>query len=272
MPEGDTIHRTAATLRQALAGQTLTAIESTVPAVAGRLQLTPLVGGRVDAIEARGKHLLIHLAPPAGGEPLVLHTHMRMTGSWHLYRPGEPWRKPARRARVVLQTEAFVAVCFNAPVVALLEAAQLRRHPELARLGPDAAAEGFDLDAAVARLRSRPEREIAVALLDQSALAGVGNVYKSEVLFLAGISPFRPVRTLSDGELRALVERCHRLLRLNCAQPIRRTHFALNERERLWVYGRQGKPCRRCGTPIRRRLQGEEARSTYYCPRCQGVE
>lgn len=272
MPEGDTIHRTAATLRRALAGRTLIAIESRVPAVADRLRATSLVGWRVEAIEARGKHLLLHFVPPVGGEPLILHTHLRMTGSWHLYRPGEPWRKPARLARVVLKTEAFVAVCFNAPVVALLDAAQIRRHPALARLGPDATAEGFDLEAAVARLRSRPDREIAVALLDQSALAGVGNVYKSEVLFLAGISPFRPVRTLSDAELQTVVQYCHRLLRLNCAQPIRRTRFALNERERLWVYGRHGKPCRRCGTPIRRRLQGEDARSTYYCPQCQTVE
>lgn len=311
MPEGDTLYRTAVVLRKALLDREITRFETSVEAVAAVDARTPVAGRTVTAIEARGKHLLISLgenvksnAPAGGGEEaesqgstpnvepprghptpnaegptpgaqrstLVLHTHLRMTGSWHVYRPGERWQKPERYAKVVLHTDAFVAPCFSAPVVELLTEWQARRHSDLVTLGPDAIAEDFDPEEARRRMRRRPEVPIGVALLDQRAMAGVGNVYKSEVLFLKQTSPFLKVEELEDETLDALIAESHRLLRLNRSGGSRRTSFGLNERERLWVYGRSGEPCRVCGATIRMRRQGMDARSTYYCPRCQHVD
>lgn len=305
MPEGDTIYRAAETLRKALLGKTITRFESSVEAVAAVDSAIAVAGRVVSAVTPRGKHLLIHFSsPPNGPEELprsssssssmetraarvlasqpstihhppptdlVLRTHLRMTGSWHLYRPGEAWQKPARQAKVTLYTEEFVAPCFNAPVVELMTAAQAARSPELTTLGPDAIAEEFDPDEAFRRMRRRGEVEIGVALLNQRLMAGVGNVYKSEVLFLKRLSPFLRVEELSDETLAELIAESHRLLRLNRDRGNRRTVFGMNSRERLWVYGRSGEPCRVCGTTVRMRRQGMDARSTYYCPTCQGV-
>ena len=275
MPEGDTLYRTANTLRKALVGQTVTRFETAVEAVAAVDARHHVAGRTVSAVEARGKHLLITLAAPdpapEGVTDLVLHTHLRMTGSWHIYRPGEKWQKPASRAVATLYTDAFVAPCFSAPVVELLTAWQAERHPDLVSLGPDAMTSEFDAEEALRRLRRRPEVEIGVGLMDQRAMAGVGNVYKSEVMFLKRVSPFRKIGELEPGVLEGLVEESHRLMRLNQTNGARRTRFGLNERERLWVYGRSGEPCYACGTLIRMRRQGLDARSTYYCPQCQGV-
>jgi len=278
-----------------LLGKTIIRFETTLESVAAVDHRFPVAGRRVETVEPRGKHLLIkfvapgatdadranpllpladgepHDAPPASRRPLVLHTHMRMTGSWHVYRPGEAWRKPARQARVTLYTEDFVVPCFNAPVVELLSAREAERLPAVAELGPDAMTEEFDALAARERLRRRPEVEIGVALLDQRAMAGVGNVYKSEVLFLKRVSPFIKVAALDDETLDALVAESHRLMRLNADRGARRTLFGLNDRDRLWVYGRSGEPCRECGDTVRMRRQGLDARSTYFCPRCQGT-
>lgn len=282
MPEGDTLYRTAVTLRKALAGRTVTRFESSVPGVSVVDDRTPVAGRVVSKVEARGKHLLITFSLPAQtpaepqttGAPeaatdLILHTHLRMTGSWHVYRPGERWQKPERYAKVVIHTEAFVVPCFSAPVVELLTAWQLQRHADLQELGPDAMTAEFDAEEAKQRILRRPEVEIGVALMNQRLMAGVGNVYKSEVLFLLRVSPFARVAELGPEVIEQLVAESHRLLRLNQDRGSRRTLFNLSERDRLWVYGRSGEPCRVCGTPIRMRRQGLDARSTYYCPSCQ---
>jgi endonuclease-8 len=260
VPEGDTIWRAARTLHRALAGQSVVAARSSVPAV----DEAALAGRTVEAVESRGKNLLIRL-----DDGRVLHTHMRMTGSWHVYRPGEPWQRPERQARVVLETARYVAVCFNAPVVELLAPGAERRHPALSRLGPDLLSPGFDRDEARRRLRARGDLPVGEALLAQDALAGIGNVYKSETLFLCGIDPFRPVRDLSDADLDRVVERARTLMSANLGGTPRATRARGGGFERMWVYRRRGRPCRRCGTPIRMRRQGTDARSTYFCPRCQ---
>jgi len=228
---------------------------------------SPETGGP-DAERRTPEHL--NTRTPEHLKPLVLHTHLRMTGSWHLYRPGERWQKPAHRAVCVIHTDAFVAPCFSAPVVELLTERQAQRHPDLVELGPDAITAEFDPEEAKARMRRRPEVEIGVALMNQRLMAGVGNVYKSEVLFIRRLSPFGKVGELSEEALDALIAEAHRLLLANRGRTARATRFGLNERERLWVYGRSGEPCRVCGTSIRMRRQGLDGRSTYYCPECQG--
>jgi endonuclease-8 len=171
---------------------------------------------------------------------------------------------------VIVSTAEVVAVCFGAPVVALLSPSQLRLHPGLRQLGPDALAPEFDPEQARSRLRERAELEIGVALLDQKAFAGVGNVFKSEVLFLCRTNPFLRVEALSEARLDALVRTAAAQLRRNVGRTARRTTTGLSPGN-LWVYGRGGEPCRRCGTTVRRALQGEQRRSTYWCPRCQPV-
>lgn len=266
MPEGDTIWRAAAALRQALAGATVTGFRTSSPDISPAAERA-VVGRTVSAVEARGKHLLMTFARDA--DRLVLHTHMRMNGAWHLYRPGERWRRPAARARAVVETAAYIAPCFDAPVIELLRADDVARHPALAALGPDAMDDGFDVSAALARLRADATREVGVALLDQRSVAGLGNVLKSEALFLARVPPFARTGELSEAALRGLLEEGHRLLVRNRDTPSRRTRFALDAREALWVYDRAGRPCRVCGTAIASALQGEEARRTYWCPACQ---
>jgi endonuclease-8 len=274
VPEGDTIHRTAATLHRALAGLTLDRLECRdVVLRAGALRHRA-EGREIGPVEARGKHVLLWLgAHPGGGSAgrLVLHSHLGMTGAWHLYRPGERWGKAANRAVLVLHTAGWVAPCFGAPRAWLHTEAEHRRDPLLRSLGPDAAAATFDEEEAVLRLRVLDGTPIGVALLNQRVLAGVGNVYKSEVLFLCRVSPFATVASLEEERLVAVVREARRLLLLNLQRGVRRTHFALAEQERLWVYGRSGRPCRVCGAAVRMRRQGDEARSTYYCPRCQQV-
>lgn len=262
MPEGDTIWRTARTLHAALAGRTVIAFRSSLPAVAAAAERLQVVGRRVEAVEARGKHLLVRFA----GGP-VLHTHQGMRGSWSLKRAGSARSSPAR-ACAAIETAEAVAVCALAPVVELLSAAQASAHPALVRLGPDLLAPGFDPAAAARRLRARGETPIGVALLDQTALAGIGNVYKSEVLFLCGVSPFARAGDLDGGALGRLVEKAGELLRRNLGPGMRRTTSPLAP-GRLWVYRRSGQPCRRCGAIVERAVQGEQARSTYFCPTCQ---
>lgn len=261
MPEGDTIWRTAQTLRAVLAGRTVTRFESPLPEVMSLAQRLGLEGQSVAAVEPRGKHLEVRFSSGA-----MLHTHQGMHGSWHTYRAGSSWRKSRRLARVLIETAEAVAVCFGAPVVELLPPGRI--HPALARLGPDILAPDFDAAEALRRLRERQDLAIGVALLDQTALAGIGNVYKSEVLFLSGVDPGTPVRSLPDDALLELVWSARRQMLRNLTTVGRRTRSDVAP-SRLWVYGRAGKPCFRCGTTIRRTVQGEQARSTYLCPLCQ---
>jgi endonuclease-8 len=268
MPEGDTIYRTAQTLQRALAGRSVRRFESALPALTRVDEDTPVAGRTIEAVRSVGKHLLIEFS---GG--LVLRTHMRMNGAWHIYRPGERWRKPRVAMRIAIETDDWIAVGFNVPVAEFVRARDLARHRELARLGPDLLGEPFDEQAATARLLDiGANRPIAEALLDQRVMAGVGNVFKSEVLFVCGVDPTRPVDTLPAADLARLVRAARGLLRANVtagARGSRRTTNAMNPDVRLWVYGRGGRACRRCGTPILCEAHGESARLTFWCPKCQ---
>ncbi len=273
MPEGDTIHRAARNLHRALAGETVVRFETVLPRLARVDEDHPIAGRTIEAVSAQGKHLLLRFS----GD-LVLRSHLRMNGSWHLYRPGERWRRPRDAMRVVVETRPWLAVGFDLPVAELLDGRGLARQRDLARLGPDLLAPDFDAAEAERRLRARAAREVGEALLDQGALAGVGNELKSEILFIAGVDPYRRVASLSDAELSALVAAARRVL-LAAVAPFgagvttwlggRRTTGRSNPDERIFVYGRAGEPCRRCGTPIRLGRQGPGARVTYHCPRCQ---
>jgi endonuclease VIII len=254
MPEGDTIFRAARALDRALAGRVITRFESQLPKLTRIHDDAPIDGRTMERVEARGKHILMHLS---GG--LTLRTHMRMNGSWHLYRPAERWRKARIHARIVIETAEFVAVAF------------LVGDAELRQLGPDLLAEDFDRDEAVRRLRARDRAEIGAALITQRVMAGAGNVFKSETLFVSRVNPFAPVAALTDDDLGRIIDVARKLLRLNVVEgsSARRTAGALAPGERLWVYGRSGEPCRRCGTPIAFARQGPDARVTYWCPSCQ---
>jgi endonuclease VIII len=258
VPEGDTVWRTARRLHQALAGQTLTASEIRVPQHA----TVDLAGAVVEEVVARGKHLLHRV----GGDT-TLHTHLKMEGSWHLYRPRSRWRRPAYQARVVLRTDAWHAVGFDLGVVDVVSRDEEERL--LGHLGPDLLGPDWDADEAVRRLRSQPQREVGDALLDQRNLAGVGNLYKSEVCFLTGVHPRSPVDDVPD--LGQVVLRARALLEANKHRAQQTTTGDTRRGQRTWVYLRGGEPCRRCRTPVHSADQGEPGRErqTFWCPRCQ---
>jgi len=277
MPEGDTIFRTARTLHRALTGQRITRFETVLPHLARVDVDSPVVGRTVESVEASGKWLLVRFS-----SDLILLTHMLMSGSWHIYRPGERWQRARIHMRIVLHTEPILAVAFNVQVAEFHSATSLERRPGLSSLGPSLLASEFDGPEAVARLRAHPHLEIGTALMTQSLLAGVGNVYKSEVCFAAGVHPFRVVRSLSDAELTLLANTARQLLQANVAdlandsivtyRGFRRTIGRSNPEERLWVYDRAGQACRRCATPVESYRQGPDARTTYWCPRCQPAQ
>jgi endonuclease-8 len=262
VPEGDTIFRTAATLRRAILGEEVLAARAPSGKRIGRYPIERLIGSKFEAIEPRGKHLLMRFS-----NGLLLHSHMQMAGSWHLYRPGERWRLPGFLARAVLRTAEFEAVCFSAPILELVPAQEEATHGSLANLGPDLLAADFDPVAARERLKALQDTEIAPALLDQRALAGIGNVYKSEVLFTQRLSPFLRVAELDDEELDALIAEGVRLMRANLVNGARVTTGSPNPGQALWVYGRPGRPCRRCQARIRAVRQA--GRMTFWCPDCQ---
>ena len=277
MPEGDTIFRAAHTLNRAFAGQVVTKFDSVLPRLTRVDFDSGVVGRTIEQVEAGGKWMLIHFS----GD-LILLSHMLMSGSWHIYRPGEAWQRRAIDMRILFETAAFVAVGFNVPVAEFHTALSLARRPGFNRLGPSLLAAEFDEAAAAARLRARPEMEIGVALLTQSLLAGIGNVYKSEVCFASRVNPFRLVASLSEGEVRALVSTARKFLQANVRetsgdqivtyQGMRQTTGRSDPSERLWVYHRRGEPCRRCGTAIESRKQGIEARTTFWCSGCQPMQ
>lgn len=268
MPEGDTLFRIASGLRRVLVGETVVdACARPGPMLRRVPDLSVLAGLRVGEVESRGKHLLITMGH--GGHRRTLRTHLRMTGSWHRYRPGERWRLPERRATVVLHTEHAVAVCFDCPIVELLTDAGLARSRPLTTLGPDLLGPGFDTDVAIANLRARGNIAIGEALLDQRALAGIGNVVRNEVLFMERINPRSRVEAVSNQQLERLVSAAQRVLQSAAASGERTTTGVRHRGARLWVYGRAGRPCRRCGTRIQVSRQGDLARLTYWCPSCQ---
>lgn len=262
MPEGDTIHRAARTLHGALAGKTVVRFETVLP----KLEREPLVGRTIERIHAAGKHLIIDFS---GG--LHLRTHMRMNGSWHIYPIGARWQRPRRDMRIVLATADYEAVAFNVPIAELQDSKALER--DLHSLGPDVLGD-FDPAEALKRIRERGGEAIADVLLNQRVLAGIGNVYKSEVLFIRRVHPLTPASSLDDETLLAILETSRKLMQLNAAPGAsgRRTTGTWRGEAPLWVYGRRGEPCRRCGTRIEMRKQGGDARVTYWCPACQPVQ
>jgi endonuclease-8 len=259
MPEGDTVWLVARRLDEALASAVLTRTDFRVPTLA----TTDLSGRRVVGAVARGKHLLIRVE---GG--ITIHSHLRMDGMWHLYRTGARWTGgPDHQVRVVLSTMPATAVGYRLPVLDLV--ATDREDDRVGHLGPDLLDPAFDRDEAVRRLLVGPDREIGEALLDQTCLAGIGNVYKAESLFLSGVSPGSSVRDVED--LAALVDRARRLLEANRTRASRSTTGDTRRGHEHWVYGRGGRSCRRCGTRIATVSQGvpPHDRLTWWCPRCQ---
>jgi endonuclease-8 len=265
VPEGDTLARIAAVLGRELIGQKVTGARGRP----GGAQLERVVGQGVESVEARGKHLLIGFS-----DGLTLHTHLALHGSWHRYRPGERWHRPPARAVAVIETDKVEAVCFDAPTVELIETRALQLHARLTRLGPDIARQDFDVEAAVAALRdpSRARTTIGDALLDQRAVAGLGNVYRSELCFLERLDPFMRVGEVRDTVLRRLLQRGARLVAANSSGGARVTTDA-GTPGTLYVYGRTGRPCRRCGAPVQSlvapAVAGGSPRRVFWCPKCQ---
>ncbi len=275
MPEGDTIFRTARTLSRAFAGKPVTGFRSTYPLLTRFNDDTPLAGQTVDRVEARGKWLLISFS--GGG---ILASHLLMNGRWHIYRHGERWQLPHFHMRIVIENDAYQAVGFRVPVAEMHTARSLARNTRIPRVESDLLNAQFDSEAALQRLMACPSEAIADVLLDQAVLAGVGNVFKSEICFVNGLHPFRKAGTLTRDEAAAAIACAQRLLNANVmvdsgdtivtyrSQQRRTTHES-DPGASLWVYGRAGEPCRRCAEPIRRRIQGADARVTFWCPQCQ---
>jgi endonuclease VIII len=268
MPEGDTLARIAVALRPYLAGRVVTAARARLPGP----QVSRVIGQKIDAVDAAGKNLLIKFD---GG--LELRTHLGLHGSWHRYRPGETWRRPPSRAALVLEVPGAVAVCFDAPVVELFERRAEVVHPTISMLGPDLLDAKYDQAEAIRRLREKVREDTAIgeAILDQRVVAGVGNVYKSEVLFMERVDPFAPVKSLDTETLGRILTTAREQLQANArsdAPAGRSTTVDLKTGKklapsRLWVYDRAGRPCHRCGTLIQSNSQGTELpRVTYWCP------
>jgi len=276
MPEGDTIFRAARTLNQALAGQLVTGFETQLPKLSRVDFDSPLAGRTVEKVESRGKWMLMHFS----GD-LILLTHMLMSGSWHIYRPGESWQRRPLDMRVMIKTAKIWAVAFNVPVAEFHTSDTLPRRDGFRTLGQDVLAPEFDPAQSIAKLRSHGDLEVGVALLTQSIMAGMGNVFKSEVCFACGVNPFRKVASLRAEELACLVDTARKFLLANVGEAsgdgivtymgMRRTTGRANREERLFVYKRRNEPCRHCGTTIQSRKQGLDARTTFWCHQCQPI-
>jgi endonuclease VIII len=255
VPEGDTIFRAARRLHAALVGRPIERYETALPALRRDLR-----GRVVVDVRSRGKNLLFEL-----DDGLLLHTHLLMRGSWHVYRPGEPWRKPRERMSIALHTHEWVGVAFDLPVARFVRAES--DAPMLRALGPDLLDPAVDLRLVLPHLRAHEGLPLGVALMRQHIVAGIGNVYKSEVLFLEREDPFRAVAERDDETLLRVLSRARTLLARNLGGRARVTRRRYEGR--LWVYDRAGKPCFTCGELVRMRRQGEDGRSTYLCPACQ---
>jgi endonuclease VIII len=275
MPEGDTIFRTARALTRALAGRPITGFRSNYPLLSRFDDDTPLAGQLVERVEARGKWMLTYFS--GGG---ILATHLLMSGSWHIYRPGEPWQVAPRHMRIVLENAEYQAVGFHVPVAHMHTAQSLRRDGRIPQPSRDVLRVEFDEGAVVLRMMACAREEVGDVLLHQEVMAGVGNVFKSEICFVNGVNPFCKVGALSRDEVAELVRSAQQLVAANVMEDSggaivtyrgrqRRTTHRSDPGESLWVYGRRGGPCRRCGEPIRSRLQGPDARVTFWCAQCQ---
>lgn len=290
MPEGDTIYRAARALNRALAGQRVSGFETGYALLARANDDAPLVGRVVEKVEARGKWMLMHFSGN-----LILATHMRMNGTWHMYRHGERWQRPRSQMRIWIKTEppptdeesepqgGWEAVAFLVPVAEFHTQKTLATHRMIPALGPDLLSPEYAVEEGAAKLAeyaaAHPEAEAANVLLNQRVLAGIGNVFKSEICFATGVHPWQPVGSLTQAEMEKISEVARKYLLANVKEGtaagivtytgLRRTTGASNPGDRLWVYGRQGKECRRCGATILMRKQGPGARTTYWCPECQ---
>lgn len=270
MPEGDTLFRTARTLDRAIGRQPITVFETQLAQLMSLPVEGGIVGREVTRVESRGKHLLIWC-----GDDLALRSHLRMHGSWHVYRPGERWRVRAGDVRVQIHTPEWVALGVALPEAEWLTARQVARHPRLTSLGPDLLASDVDRATIAARMREQGSVPIAEVLLNQRVVAGIGNVFKSEILFACRIHPATRTGELTDAELKQIINVSVKYLCANVAErgaPLgRMTTGRLNPDEPLWVYDRAGLPCFRCGAAIQSAATGPDARRTYWCAACQRI-
>jgi len=266
MPEGDTIHNAALRVGTALVGQEIRSIETPHPRHARDRWPERLAGRAVRAVDAHGKHLFVRFE----GD-LTLHSHLRMGGKWGVYEHGRRWTRAARRAWLVIRTDAHDVVQFDGPVLELMTDSRTRFDQLLAGLGSDVVADDFDELSYLRRLREDDQaRAIGEALLDQRNVAGIGNIWKSEGCFMAGIDPWRSTGDLSDDEALAIVRAIHpEIQRSAQVGGPTVTYRPQRGRPGTWVYDRAGLPCRRCATKILARGQGDDNRTTYWCPRCQ---
>jgi endonuclease-8 len=257
VPEGDTVHLEAERLHAALAGSVLTRCDLRVPAFA----TVDLTGETVHEVVSRGKHLLMRVGDA------TIHSHLKMEGTWHVYANGAPWRRAPFKARVILANDRFTAVGFELGLLEVMPTAS--EADAVGHLGPDLLGPDWDADAALENLLRDPSRAVGLALLDQRVMAGLGNVYRAELCFLRGILPPRPVGEVDEPG--KLVQLAKRLIEAN-KHRVERTTTGNLLRDRLWVYGRGGQPCRRCGTRIEHGTLGESAlqlREVWWCPSCQ---
>lgn len=261
MPEGDSLYRFASKLRTALDGNVVRRARSHGPGPVPQVQR--IVGATCIGVRSQGKNVIISF-----DNGLALRGHLRMFGTWHVYRPGDPWTKPEREARLVLEVDGAVVVNFSAPVIELIEERALAHHGPLASLGPDLLDDAFDAEEALRRLRdpSRAGVTIGDAIMDQQVMAGVGNIWKHETLFRCGLNPWRLVGDLDDEALRALILKAQELLR---AAVGKENASGSSRRPAMHVYMRAGQPCRRCSTILRSAPQGLDIRRTAWCPKCQ---
>ena len=275
MPEGDTIFRTARALGRALLAKPVTGFRSTYPMLTRFNDDTPLIGQTVDSVDSRGKWLLIQFS---GGGTLA--THMLMSGSWHIYRHGERWQRPRDHMRILLENSDYVAVGFSVPVAKMMRAQELARALRIPPAAIDVLSADFDANEVARRVRAHGGEEIGDVLLDQEVIAGVGNVFKSEICFVTATNPFCKVADLDSERIAFLVATSRRLVKANVLEDSgdlivtyggrqRRTTHESDPSASLWVYGRNGEQCRKCGERIRRRVQGPDARVTFWCQQCQ---
>lgn len=263
MPEGDTLYRIANRLRPILAGQTIAAAQANPPRTGAQIDEQTLVGQRVELVEATGKHLLITF-----GNRQVLHSHLGMTGSWHVYTSDQPWRKPAWQVGVALSTPTHTVVNFSPKLLELVSERTIQRNTYLRRLGPDMMLAETDVATILPRLRRFDRQPIGEAVMNQTIAAGIGNIYKSESLFLAKLDPWALVGEIDDERLLDYLQLTKKLMRRNRHGGQRTTRFALDG-PRLWVYGRSGQQCLVCGECIQIRRQGDQGRTTFWCQQCQ---
>lgn len=257
MPEGDTVWFAARRLNDALADETLTGCDLRVPEFA----TVDFTGRVVDEVASRGKHLLIRVGDA------TIHSHLKMEGRWHVYRHGERWRRPAHSARIVLTTEHVQAVGFWLAMVSVVPRDDEQR--VVGHLGPDLLGPDWDAALAVTNLARNPDRPVFLALLDQRNLAGLGNEYVNELLFVSGAAPTLPV---GDVDLPRVVDRAHRMITANRDRVSRTFTGSDRPGQSTWVYGREHASCRRCGTKLCRGELGDDPtrqRQTWWCPSCQ---